>query len=293
MRRWTVLLVVAAVVLGGCGGTVPGESGGGTAPTSTLTPAPIPEDTGPAGDALLAPGLSANGVFDDEALTTAHRTELTAEGFVLVRNRTVVRSNANAPGGSRTLNAVNFSVVAEPDTEAYLLTRTERSDREWPIADSYTLISVWYSDPLVRNRFVNADRVVRYWGQNHVRRGGPILDPTDAADVREDLSTVDLRVVGEERVDGTRVYRLRGSGFTGTAEPTFPPLLTDAHNATMAARIDERGVVRSYTLTFDATFDGDPVEVRRSLRVSEVGTATVGTPTWLAEANRSVAESDG
>jgi hypothetical protein len=293
VRRWTVLLVAIAAVLGGCGGTVPGDGGGGPGSTPTLTAAPIPEDTGPSGGALLAPGLSANGVFDDEALTTAHRTELTEEGFVLVRNRTVVRPDASAPGGVRMLNTVNFSVVAEPDATAYLLTRVERSDRAWLIADGYTLISVWYRGPLVRNRFVNDDGLARYWGQNHVRSGGPILDPTDAADVREDLSTVDLRVVGEDRVGGTRVYRLQGSGFTGTTEPTFPPLLTDPHNATMTARVDERGVVRSYTLAFEATFDGGPVRIRRTHRVSEIGTATVGTPAWVTEANRSVADSDG
>jgi len=280
-----VLLLVAAVLLAGCGTSVPG---GESASTPTLTPVDVPERRGPAGGLFLAPGLSTEGVFDAEALAAAHRASLTGNGFALARNRTVVRPNGST--GTGTLNAVGIRATVAPEVEAYRFTRVERSSREWPIARAYALIGVWYAEPLVRNRFVDETRFVRYWGQDRAASGGPVRDPTRSESVEEDLAAVALRVVGNETVDGTRVYRLRGSRLVDPEGLVFPPLLSEPRNASMVARIDERGVVRAYTLTFDATFGGDRVRVRRTHRVSEVGTATVERPGWLAEANASVGD---
>ena len=283
-----MLLLVAAVLLAGCGASVPG---GEAASTPTLTPVEVPEERGPAGGLLLAPGLSTEGVFDAEALASAHRSSLTESGFALARNRSVVRPNGAA--GTGRLNAVGVRATVAPSVEAYRFTRVERSSREWPIARAYALIGVWYDEPAVRNRFVDETRFVRYWGQDRAASGGPVRDPTRSERVGEDLAAVALRVVGNETVDGTRVYRLRGSRLVAPGELVFPPLLSEPRNASMTARIDERGVVRAYTLTFDATFGGDRVRVRRTHRVSGIGTATVERPGWLAEANASVADGGG
>ena len=274
-----------AVLLAGCD-AVDSGSGTGERSTSTLTPAPVPEEAGPDGGRLLAPGLSTRGVFDAGALVEGHRTALTTRGFVLTRNRTVLRAN----GTGRALNAVGLRVVVGPGADSYHLTRVERSTREWPTADAYALIAVWYSDPVVRNRFVDESWVERHWEQDRSVSGGPILDPAQAESVRTDLSAVDLRVVGNETVDGVTVYRLAGSRLAEPAELTFPPILSDPHDVTMVARVDERGVVRSYTLSFGATFDGGPVRVRRTHRITGIGTTTVDRPGWLARANESVVD---
>jgi hypothetical protein len=283
VSRVTGLLLAVVVVLAGCGSVDPGS--GGDAATSTLTPAPVPEERGTDGGRLLAPGLSTRGVFDADALVEAHRAALTDTGFALERYRSVVRPDA--PAAVRTLNTVGIQSTVAPNASAYRFTRLERSSREWPIAGTYALIGVWYSEPVVRNRFVNDGRVERYWGQNRAASGGPVRDPTQSGSVRSDLAAVDLRVVGNESANGTTVYRLRGSRIGDPDELVFPPLLSEPRNTSMVARIDERGVVRSYALSFDATFVGDRIRVRRTHRV-EVGNVTVGKPGWLSEANASV-----
>lgn len=289
MRRETVVVLLVVVALAGCGEIVPGVGERDPSSTPTLTPVPVPVETDSAGGRVLAPGLSTNGVFDDDALVSANRAELTDRGFVMVRNWSVFRPNATSSGdGPRTLVAVGIAAVVEPGADTYRFTRVERSDRRWPIVSAYTLFAVWYSDPMVRYRFVDDRRGERLWGQERAASGGPMLDTTESEDVRTDLSAVDLRVVGNATEDGTRVYRLRGTGIVESAELDVPPLLSAPHNATMVASIDERGVVRSYTLTFDATFDGGPVRVRQTHRVTEIGTTTVEAPAWFPEANRSV-----
>lgn len=284
MYRATGLLLAVAVVLAGCGSVDPG-SGGDAATTTTLTPAPVPEERGPDGGRLLAPGLSTRGVFDADALVEAHRTTLTDTGFALERNRSVVRPDA--PAAVRTLNTVGIRATVAPEASTYRFTRLERSSREWPIASTHALIDVWYSEPVVRNRFVNDGRVERYWGQNRAASGGPVRDPTQSGSVRSDLAAVDLRVVGNASTNGTTVYRLRGSRIGAPGELVFPPLLSEPRNASMVARVDERGVVQSYELAFDATFGGDRIRVRRTHRL-ETGNVTVGKPGWLSEANASV-----
>lgn len=183
--------------------------------------------------------------------------------------------------------------MVEPGATSYRFSRVERSAEEWPIADPYTLFVVWYGGDLVRYRFDDDDRDARHWGRDRVAPGGTMLDPTDSEDVGRDLSAVDLRVVGNRSVNGTRVYRLRGSGFDESTELVFQPLLSAPRNATMVASIDNRGIVRSYTLTYDATFADDRVRVRSTHRVTRLGTATVGRPGWLPAANRSVTNRGG
>lgn len=106
--------------------------------------------------------------------------------------------------------------------------------------------------------------------------------------VRADLAAVDLRVVGNATVDGTAVYRLRGSRLADPGELAVPPLLSDPRNVSMVARVDERGVLRAYTLTFDATFGEGRVRVRRTYRVEVGGDPTVEKPGWLTKANVTV-----
>lgn len=171
MRRGTGLLLVAAaaVLLAGCGASVTGgDRQRGSTPT--LTPVPVPAETGPAGGRLLAPGLSTEGVFDADELASAHRTALDERGFTVVRNRTLSRPNASA--GSGTLNGVGVRATVEPGATAYRFGRAERSGRSWPLAGRYALLDVWYSDPVVRYRYLSAGRVDRYWGQDAPRRAG-------------------------------------------------------------------------------------------------------------------------
>ena len=286
MPRAAALLALTMVVLAGCGSVSFGDPPDGSTPTPTLSPVAVPDETGAAGERVYGPGLSALGVFDAATLAGAHRSTLTERGFVLTRNRTVYRPSAS--GEPRTLNSVEVRAVVEPGGRSYRFTRVERSVREWPIAEGYTLIGVWYSEPFVRNRFVNDGRVERYWGQDRAATGGPVRDPTLSEDVGRELRAVDLRVVGNTSAGGTSVYRLEGTRLASPGTLAFPPVISEPRNVSMVARVDDRGVVRSYTLGFDATLGEEPVRFRRTYRVSSVGNATVEHPGWLSEANASV-----
>jgi hypothetical protein len=257
----------------------------------TVTPVPVPETgLGPDGGRLVAPGVSTAGVFDAGTLASAHESALDAVRYRLVRTQTVRLANASEANESATLNAITRQVTATPGPDAYAFSKVESARRAWYVSEPYSRVDVWYRGDIVRNRFVDADRTERFWGTDRAQPGGPIRNPTSRNVAADDLAAVDLRVVAEETVDGVTVTHLRGRGLTDVDRLALPPLVADPRNVSLVARVDESGVVRSYTLTFDATFSGDgrTLRVRREHRVSSLGEATVERPDWLPAANESV-----
>ena len=246
------------------------------------------------GATLLAPGLSTNGVFDPEALATAHRDRLATTTYHLVRNRTVRYANASR-AADRTVESLDFvheDAVVAPDSTAYTFTKLETSRRAWTAAAPYSRIDIWFREPVVRNRFVDGDGTARYWGFDNERSGGPLRDPSSHELIAADLAAVDTRVTTQETVDGVTRYRVRGSSFDDTENLSVPPLASDPRNATFLATVDARGLVVSYTLAYDATFtaDGSKLRVRHVHRLRDVGDVTMDRPSWLPAANESVVE---
>jgi hypothetical protein len=178
------------------------------------------------------------------------------------------------------------AVVDDPD-ERYLFSRIETSATAYRTASPFARIDVWYSAPTVRNRLVDAGGVVRHWGRNEVQPGGPISDPTRAEFVVGDLAAFDLRTADRRVVDGSTRYRFVGSLRRDRIDP--PTLVTDPRDGRIEAVVTERGVVRRYRLSYDATLEGRPVTVVKTHAVVGIGRTTVPQPGWLDAANRSVA----
>jgi hypothetical protein len=286
-----LLLVVCCLLVAGCSG--PTDRPGPTPDTPTLTPADVPEAADLEGGRLLAPGLSTDGVFDPGALARAHRDRLSTTSYRVVRNRTVRYANESlaAPTDRQSLDFVHEEAVVATDVTAYRFTKLETSGQAWVAAEPYSRVDVWYDAPLVRNRLVDTGGTERFWGFDDEPAGGPLAGPSAHRLVRADLSAVKVRVVDREAVGDRTVYRLRGSRLVDAENLSVPPLGTDPRNVSFTASVDSRGVVRSYTLAYDATFtvDGSTLRVRQTHRLTAVGEATVGRPDWLSTANESVA----
>ena len=92
------------VVLAGCGSVgTPGSDG---TPTRTVTPAPLPRETPtPRGPTALAPGVSAEGVFDAARLADAHAAALSGTSFTAVR----VERRRYANGSFRSLDSATVN----------------------------------------------------------------------------------------------------------------------------------------------------------------------------------------
>lgn len=263
--------------------------------TPTVTPAEVPEAPTLDGGRLLAPGLSTNGVFDPAALAARHRDRLATTTYHLVRNRTVRYANDSraASRPQESLDFVHEETVAVPAENAYTFTKLETSRRAWTAAASFARVDVWFHEPLVRNRFVDAGGTARYWGFDDERSGGPLADPSSHRLVAADLAAVQPRVTGRETAGEVTRFRLRASSFADTANLSTPPLARDPRNVSFVGTVDERGLVVSYTLAYDATFvsDGSRLRVRQTYRLREVGGVDTTRPAWLPTANESVAGS--
>lgn len=292
-RALAVTVALAAyLLLAGCSGF----AGQSTPPpqSPTVTPVEVPQGAALDGGRLLAPGLGSTGVFDAAALARAHRDRLATTTYHLVRNRTVRYANdsraADRPEAS--LDFVHERVVVTSGDSAYTFTKLETSRRAWSAAADYSRVDIWFREPVVRNRFVDAGGTARYWGFDDEPSGGPLRDPSSHDLIADDLAAVETRVTGQETVDGVTRFRVRGSGFENASRLSTPPLATDPRNVTLTGTVDERGLVVSYTLAYDATFtvDGSRLRVGHVHRLQEVGGVSLPRPGWLRAANESVAE---
>ncbi|WP_255148728.1 hypothetical protein [Halorarius halobius] len=265
--------VVTVVVLAGCSSVV-GPAG---TPTSTLTPAEVPDDDGAGPGGALAPGVTVDGVRDAATLADAHREALAATSHRFVRVRTISGPNA-------TLNRVERNATVAANRSAYLFTKVETSSQAWPAADSYARIDIWYDGALVRNRFVDAAGLARHWGTNRSRDGGPVASPAGGDRAATVLSAVDVRVGNA----GNGTYRLVATDLRDVEALRAPPLVDDPRNVSLTATVSARGVVRAYDLGYEASYLGRTVTVRERHRVTPLDGAAVPAPDWLAEANASM-----
>ena len=286
------LALAACLFVAGCSGFAGQATTGSQSPT--VTPVAVPQGAALDGGRLLAPGLGSTGVFDAAALARAHRDRLATTTYHLVRNRTVRYANdsraADSPEAS--LDFVHERAVVASGDSAYTFTKLETSRRAWSAAADYSRVDIWFREPVVRNRFVDAGGTARYWGFDDEPSGGPLRGPASHAVVADHLAAVETRVTAQETVDGATRFQVRGSALENASRLSPPPLATAPRNVTFTGTVDERGVVVSYTLAYDATFtvDGSRLRVRHVHQLREVGGVVLSRPGWLQAATESVAE---
>jgi hypothetical protein len=265
--RGTAVTLAALVLFAGCGSVAsPGED---ATPTRTITPVPVPQETPtPRGPAVLAPGLSVEGVFDATELADAHAATLSATSFTAVREER--RHRADGSLVSRYRSVVRMS--AADNRFRYALNQTDVRDgrsRNQSLA-----------------RYADGSRVYVA-----TTRGGETIysvlgdpdEPTDPSTVFRENATarvgvvrlfgsLRLDVVDRRTVDDRTVYRVtveNGSQRLGTLR-----------NVSLNATIREDGLVTAYRLSYEI----GELRVAVAVDFRDVGGTEVTPPAWLPAA---------
>ncbi|MFC7177343.1 hypothetical protein [Halosegnis marinus] len=113
----------------------------------------------------------------------------------------------------------------------------------------------------------------QYWART-VPFGGGTGNPRDF--VEDTFAAADTRLAGRIGVNGSTAYLVAANA---TAEP-FDPEYADPGAVSLRATVTRAGLVRTLTLRYEATADGEPVVVRRTLRYRKLGNTTAPRPPW-------------
>lgn len=291
MRPRAVLGVVCLLVLAGCGGAWPvgdpvsgGVDGGAT---STVTPAPLPEE-----EPAFPPGVARRGVVDARRLAGAHEAAIANASYTVRSNRTVVYANGSLRSSlvvevalARNRTFLATAATAGPGAPVFLGVPPARATF-WSNGSIY--VRRFTADgETTYNRFDPGQRFAgtwRYWTRT-VPFGGRSGRP--GSFYAETFGAVPTRVTGRETAGNVSLVHLAGGETRGSVEGT--PLdgdgsLESVRNVSLRATVDQRGVVRSLSLDYDATADGRPVHVSWTVRYRAVGRTTVGRPAWFDRA---------
>lgn len=272
-----VLAVALAVVLAGCSfGPVAGT------PTETVSPAPLPETAG------LPPGVSKAGVTAPRALGEAHQVALRNRSVTLHSNRTVTAANGTLV--SRLVVTVALAAdrsyraqVGTAGPEAPVLLGRPPARGEYWSNGSLHLRRLSRDGRTTHDR-IDPDRAFvgswRFWTTTVAYGGVSTREP--AIYYATAFDAIPTTVVDRRTVNGTVVVRLVGDRARSTA---FSQLDVDAvRNVSLVAEVDERGVVRSYRLSYLGLVDGEAYRVRWRIEHHRLDRTTVDPPAWADRA---------
>lgn len=245
----TRLLVVALVVLGGCG-SFGGNPDPGPDLDRTLTPAPIPESTLTPRDPL-PPSVTGNGVADVDALVTAHTAALENRSFTLR-----VRISRDDETNLRLVRVEGHRrYYYRDETQAVEGTRTE-----------FVLDRFRYTrtvEPPAGLQFG------RYRGSDYADRYGQIPGET----LRSYLSAGNVTVL-RTTVNGERRYELRAD-----RSPRREPDLRTNYSVRATVRPD--GFVSSLEASYVRPHDGGRTNVTVTVEHTDLDSTTVDPPAWV------------
>lgn len=278
MRAVPVTLLVAVVLLAGCGGSpLVGEEGGGT-PVAT----PVPRDQV---TSQPPPGILSLQVVNPGALGRAHARAIENESYVLTSNRTVVYENGTLR------SRLAFTVAIDADRR--FLARASTDGPEAPVfVGTPPVEAVYWSNGTTYVRRLSHDGRTTYtqfdppdtwvgtWSYwtTSVPFGGRANRPeTYYASL---FSAVPTRVTGETTLAGTTVFRLENEASRPFSNDTFPGRVDSVHDVSFVALVDGEGLVRSLDLRYAGNVDGDAVRVERTIRYEDVGSTSVRRPAW-------------
>lgn len=283
MNRATRALTCALlVVLAGCGG-LPLGGGGDGRPTplgETTTPAPLPTDA-PA-DTRLAPGVTGAGVTKPRTLADAHAGLLANTSYRLVTTRTV----RGTDGTLRQRLSLNLSLapdrgylvhVATAGPRAPVFLGTPPAEATFWSNGSIYLRSLTRDGETTYNEFqpIDGAGTWQYWART-VPFGGPAGTPRNF--VGDTLAAVPTRVNGRVGVEPA-TYRVVGDRATDSLEG-----FDDPGEVRLVATVTEAGLVRSVSLSYTTTVDGEAVRVERTVRYERVGNTSAPRPPWADRA---------
>jgi hypothetical protein len=271
VRNGAVLACLAVSVLfAGCSLFGAPENG-----QRTLTPVSVPAtDVEASDDAPLPPSVARSGVADPTALVAEHRRTLLETSFVVVSNTTIV-------GANETLWRSTVRVRVEDGGERYHYVLESSASDSYRMSAPAERIEWWYDGERVLERYQLGPDEVQFGYDADPSVGGPFQDPTDANRIFTLFAQVGGEPVGRTTRDGATLRRING-----TAE-TAPVTLRHAASSrefAYNALVDSSGVVRSYRLSYRATFDNRSIRVHREVRFVAIGNTTVPRPAWYERA---------
>lgn len=247
--------VLVFLAIAGCNAPLADERG--PAETATVTPAPLPEESTASGDAgAYPPGVGPDGVTDAARLVEAHDAVLANTSYTV--RLTSTREYAN---GSVQASYERVLRVDPPERFHYVLTvRTERGDRR---------IERWRGDD-------TAFSAVTTDGDTTYRRLDAPPRPTlvTRSELARVLELAPSHLAGTETRNGTTLYRLAGG----------PSDVSGLSNVSYVALVDPRGLLVSYTVTYEVAERDRTRSVRVTAAFDGVGETTVERPPWYDEA---------
>ncbi|MFC5972794.1 hypothetical protein ACFPYI_15765 [Halomarina salina] len=262
MRTWAALLVVALVVLAGCGSSSAVDSGDGVA---DITPASVPTDH-PMDD--RPPGVGRSGLSDPIALADAHAESLVKRNFT-VRTRSVIR-DSNGTALREVTRVARYDPPVTTETWSY----------------GETTSSLGPSSGKTVERWANGSTgVVRLVGEQSVRYSAS--STVGAPTLRDELyGTLPALRDGQTTLDGS-AYRV---------ETTEPPMLYGPYTGVLSAVeswnqtlvVEPDGRIRWLHIEFagEASTPSGTVPVTGSYDVqfSGIGSTSVERPDWVSVA---------
>lgn len=292
------VVLVCLVALAGCsgfgGGSGSGVGGdGGGESTTSVTPAPVPTtaDTAP-----HAPGLDADGVTNASALGAAHDAALRNTSFTRRVAWTFRYPNGSFYQGRWRVTRVGASRERYHDVlhrsgawlgefrrQGYVTTGVER----WSGGDGTVRADVLF-DGTRRYSALPARKAA------DVRRSA--TDP-GGEQVARLLRGTETRVTGRALREGSTYHRVGALDPSRNRIPTDPGL-APPEDVSLSALVGERGLVRSYTVTYTTrTPAGTPLTVAYVVQYGQIEETAVERPAWydaaIAATNGSNATESG
>lgn len=280
MARVLAVAVTVLLVLAGCSALAPGPEP--SRPSTPVTPAPVPTDDRTDGE--LAPGVTTEGVVSSRTLAEAHVARLDDRSYGLVMNRTTRYPN----GTLRERLRLNLSLGADRsylvDTSTagpaapVFLGRPPASASFWSNGSTYTR-RLTRGNTTTYTQFQPTDGAGtwQYWART-VPYGGRGGNPRGF--ITRTFSAVPTRVTGRVADGDGTSYRLVGTRATAPIELG----IEDPREVELTATVTAAGLVRSLSLSYVGTVDGQTVTVSRRFSYERLGNATVERPPWVDRA---------
>ncbi|MFC7229415.1 hypothetical protein N0B31_18595 [Salinirubellus salinus] len=286
--------VVLCLLLAGCSGFAATDPG---AETPTVTAVPLEGAATPTGGGTLAPGVTEEGVTSPLLLARAHAVAVETREHSFVHQWRVAYANGTVRGEVRQRAAV----VPDGAFTANLSVR----GRTGIVGNRPTVAEFWSNGTEMveraRTTQLDGNTTVRYiylpseqyaggsGFYNSLRRPKPWLD------LYVVFASVDAKIAARQAGDrpGQTVYLFEATDVTEPDALAAATGFADPRNLTLVGAVTDEGAVRGYRLTFDATLDGEPVEVTRDVRY-DFRDVTVERPEWYETAiNESIGGSRG
>lgn len=280
VRPLPLLSLLLLVVLVGCYGQ---------APFATSSPSPTPVDV-PTDEPtatpvpVLAPGVTADGVRNASALVAAHESLLADSAHATTVNET--RRYANGTLRWRTdvhrrvapAEARSHTVITVTGT-GHGIGRLRNASRLELYRDGQAVLGIESNSTTTTYFRATADAL---------QGGDAWTDPLAVL-----FSATETAVSEDGTHDGRTVYRIDAVAITDRAlfaEAVSRRPADAVENTSFSARVDSRGFVHEYRVTYTISRDGTPVDVTRVVRYGAVDDTSVTEPSWYDDALANTSE---